>query len=215
MHVIAKMLRALICFVLMLMFIGGFLLSMDYDDAGPKIVGYLNLFAAIFFGFALLRTFRRAPKEIDAKDLEKELEQAGLLEAQEFHATRAVMVEEFDDEGLYYLLDLGDGRTLCLNGQFYYDYEPMTEKDDGVTRARAFPNTHFILKRHKVEGYAVTLETLGESFEPVRVFDHFKEDDFNNDRVMDDGQIVSSPTFDRIIEDHGRVSSGVRTGRWG
>lgn len=210
MHGFVKIIRVIICIVVMLMFTAGFILSLDYPDAGPKMIGYLNLLAAMLAGYVLVRTFRRPPKTVSAAELEKELEQAGLLEIHEFRARRAIMVEEFEDEGLYYLLDVGDGNTLCLTGQELYDYEPMTEKDDGVTSPRAFPNTHFVLKLHKIDRYTVALDLLGSPFEPEHVFEHFKGDDFKFDRVMENGQIISHPTFDEIIKNQGRISSGER-----
>jgi len=199
----------------MLAFAVGITLTMDDPSLVSKFVGYVSWGGAMIAGLALLRTFRSPPRTVSIEDTERELEQAGLLEVLEFRANRAIMVEEFEDEGLHFLMDLGGGRTLCLSGQYLYDYEPMTEFEDGVSRPRAFPNTHFLMKRHKVDSYTLSLEMLGDSFEPEDVFQHFKEDDFKFDRVMEDGQIISHLTFDEIIKNHGRVSLGERAGRWG
>lgn len=54
-----------------------------------------------------------------------EWETQGLLVSEIFVATRAFQVEEFEDEGSHYYIELADGAVLYLNGQYLYDYEPI------------------------------------------------------------------------------------------
>ena len=90
-----------------------------------------------------------------AEEHRRVLEKLGLLESTTFRATRAFGVEEFEDEGLHYFLELTDGRVLFLSGQYLYDYEPISD-DPETNQPRLFPSTEFTVRRHKKEGYVVT-----------------------------------------------------------
>src|SRR3954471_33302 len=71
------------------------------------------LFGSILFAFFVfnLRTVRYQSAEDEAKYL-RDLENKGLLIEQEFFAKRAFQVEEFEDEGSQYFLELSAGKVL-------------------------------------------------------------------------------------------------------
>src|SRR5215831_9448645 len=52
----------------------------------------------------------------------RELERLDLLSSDAHTATRAFGVEEYEDEGLHYFLELTDGSVLYLSGQYLYDF---------------------------------------------------------------------------------------------
>lgn len=95
----------------------------------------------------------------------QDLEARGLLSAQVYRATRAFEVEEFEDEGCHYFLELTDGRVLFLSGQYLYNY--VSESDAGV--GRRFPCSEFAVRRHSTEGYAVDIQCGGQVLEPDSV----------------------------------------------
>ena len=87
----------------------------------------LSLFGAIAVAHVLFQkklTFTRTEKEIQAE--RDKLEQLGLLVHQSFRALRAFQLEEFEDEGSQYFLELEDHSVFYLSGQFLYEYEPPT-----------------------------------------------------------------------------------------
>ena len=75
-----------------------------------------------------------------------ELDAAGGLVRQSFHAMRALLIDEYEDEGLHYYLELADGRVLCLTGQYLCDFEPITD-DQEHNQPRSFPCTEFEILR--------------------------------------------------------------------
>ena len=125
-----------------------------------------------------------------------ELERKGLLLRQPFEATRAFAVQEFEDEGPHYFIELADGRVLYLNGQYLYEYEPITD-DPEVNQARSFPCTAFEVLRHKDAGYAFHIECSGTVLEPELETPPFTEEDYERG-LPEDGQIITNKTYDAI-----------------
>jgi len=95
----------------------------------------------------------------------RRLKEDGLLATTDFQARRAFGVQEYEDEGLHYFLELSDGRVLFLSGQYLYEYEPC-EDDPENREPRRFPCTDFTILRHKVEGHVMELICRGTVLEP-------------------------------------------------
>ncbi len=126
------------------------------------------------------------------------LEQQGLLESTEFRAVRAFGVEEFDDEGLHYFLELIDGRVLVLSGQYLYDGEPIAD-DPEMNRPRAFPCTAFTLRRHKTEGSVVDIRCGGPVLEPEVMAPAFRmKKDWREVGIPEDGDVIVDTTYDDL-----------------
>ena len=134
----------------------------------------------------------------------RELERLGLLESTAFRATRAFGVEEFEDEGLHYFLELTDGRVLFLSGQYLYDYE--ANPDTGTTQ-RSFPCTEFTVRRHKNEGYAVEIVCAGAVLEPEVMAPSFGKKVWQRNRIPEDGQVITDIPYDRLKQ---QMSGGSR-----
>jgi hypothetical protein len=130
-----------------------------------------------------------------AEEHKRVLEELGLLESTTFHATRAFGVEELEDEGLHFFLELADGRVLFLSGQYLYDYEP--NPDTGTAR-RLFPCTDFTVRRHKKEGYVVEILCGGTVLEPEVMAPSFGEEVWRRNRVPEDGHVITDTTYDRL-----------------
>jgi hypothetical protein len=124
----------------------------------------------------------------------RELEQQGLLESTEYQATRAFGVDEFEDEGISYFIELADGRVLFLSGQYLYDYEP----DAAESRPRRFPCSGFSIHRHKADGYVVDIQCRGRVLEPEAVARPFSDRDWTFGRVPDDGEMITTSTYEAI-----------------
>lgn len=131
----------------------------------------------------------------------RELEQLGLLEPATFTVTRAFGVEEFEDEGLHYFLELADGRVLFLSGQYLYDYEPILD-DSELHQPRSFPCTEFTVRRHRKERYVIDVLCGGTVLEPEVMAPPFGKQVWKAGRVPDDGQIISDVSYDDLKREH-------------
>ena len=136
-----------------------------------------------------------------AEERIRELEQAGLLESTAFRATRAFGVEESEDEGLHYFLELAEGRVLFLSGQYLYDYEPISDDPDAA-QPRSFPCTEFTVRRHRTERYVLDILRGGAVLEPEVVAPPFSRSAWRAKRVPEDGQIIADATYDELKREH-------------
>jgi len=130
----------------------------------------------------------------------KDLEENGLLVSTEFQATRAFQVEEQEDEGLHYFIELADGTVLYLTGQDLYDYEPI-EDDLQFNQPRRFPCAEFTLRTHRDEKFVVDIQCRGLVIEPAYVApcpEGYWEWE------PEDGQVITGETYDEIKQ---RVAS--------
>jgi hypothetical protein len=193
------------CLLVMIFFTVIFTVSsQEKEMLAARELGWISLAVAIIAGIAIIRVIRPQSAVVQGPPIE-ELEAQGLVDTTEYTASRAIMVEEFDDEGLFYLLDIGEGKTVCLTGQELYDFEPLNTKEDGEDRPRRFPNTQFNVLRHRSQGYILDLQCRGEPFEPLQIFPHFTPKDFKRDVVPEDSQIIRDFTFDELIANKGRL----------
>jgi len=127
----------------------------------------------------------------------EELEQRGMLIHERCEATRAFEVEEFEDEGCQYFVELQNGSVLFLCGQYLYDYEPADGKWQ-AKRPRKFPCTEFTLLRDKRSGSILDVECGGIVIEPEGEAPHFTTADYETGRTPEDGQIISDRSYDQI-----------------
>src|SRR5262245_40718838 len=69
-------------------------------------------------------------------------------EREVYETRRALSVEDLNTGCLLYVIEIADGRLLCLYGQHYYEFEPIDD-DPQVNQSRTFPTKTFSLLRHK------------------------------------------------------------------
>jgi hypothetical protein len=157
----------------------------------------LGLATVLFNGSGFRPRFRR----ISLDQQIAELEAKGLLLRQSFKARRAFAIEEYEDEGPHYLIELtGDeptgGQVLYLNGQYLYDYEPITD-DPQWNQARTFPCTEFEVLRHRKAGYVFHIRCGGTVIEPEvvasrRIWDGSRREG------QEDGGLFADKTYDTL-----------------
>ncbi len=138
------------------------------------------------------RFWRMGPAQASVEQLEQE----GGLSSAEFHATRAFQVEELHDEGSNYFLELQDGAVLFLSGHYFHEHEPL-EVDGSIVQRRKFPNTEFVVRRDG-EGNGIDIKCRGRVLEPEVITPPFAEEDFRNNALPRDGDIISRPTYDEL-----------------
>jgi hypothetical protein len=130
----------------------------------PPLV-LVTFFVVLLLAFLLFRgksPVRRTREQILAE--RQAWDAAGLLTHQSFRALRAFEVDEYEDEGAHYFLELEDHSVLYLTGQFLYEYEPY--ETSKFKRARLFPCTQFTIRRRKQDNSIVDILCSGEILEP-------------------------------------------------
>ena len=131
----------------------------------------------------------------------RKLESQGLVRSQPYRALRAFQIQEFDDEGSHYYIELDDRRVLFLSGQYLWDH-------DAEDQPRTFPCTAFVVRRHATKGYALDVLCGGAVIEPEVIAPPFDADDFGTEAIPADGQIITDKPYDRLKDE---VTSRVRT----
>jgi hypothetical protein len=131
----------------------------------------------------------------------RKLEAQGLVRSRPYRALRAFQIEEFEDEGSHYFLELDDHAVLFLCGQYLYDY-------DAEDQPRTFPCTEFVVRRHATKGYALDVLCGGAVIEPEVIAPPFDADDFGTDAISEDGQIIDK-TYDQLRAE--RIGANLRS----
>jgi hypothetical protein len=173
------------------------LISRIWGDNSPiwRMVLFVGLYLPMVFALAyfLFNLGVRRPWSPTSADIARRLDEQGLLVAEQFRAVQALeIVDEFEDGGLSYFLELESGEVLFLWGQYLYDY------DARAGRSRAFPSTEFTVRRHKEKGHVVDIVCGGTVLEPELAATPFREVDFKAGKVPEDGEIIRDRTYDEI-----------------
>jgi len=148
----------------------------------------------IIVGAVMTLLTRGRAKSVENLTLE-EMEQRGLLIHEKCEATRAFQMEECEDEGAQYFIELKNGSVLFLCGQYLYDYEPVVERGR-TTQPRKFPCTEFSILRHKQHGWIVDVECGGTMLEP-----ECEAPPFGDEEPPADGDIITDRSYDDIKRD--------------
>ncbi len=101
--------------------------------------GIAAFFMYIWYPFMALKFISRNEKS-NIDSMSQALSN-GELVVDEYEVKNAIEFEECEDEGMFYLLDVGDNRTLCLNGQ--YLYEPVENGIFPSSKLKLFWNKRF------------------------------------------------------------------------
>lgn len=107
---------------------------------------------------------------------------SGIAEVVTFDAKQAIKIDEFEDEGIGYYMDLGDGKVLFLQGQYLYEYDEENK----------FPCTRFTISRTTYSHWFLDMKCEGDYIPPVCVSPPFTEKDYKADVVPEDGEILKT-----------------------
>ena len=183
----------------------GFVSSVLPKNFPPAITGIALAAFMLMLAIAAFFLFNRRRADLSGyKSVQEqigELEQKNLLGKSDYKARRAFGVEEFEDEGSHYFIELEDGGVLYLNGQYLYEYEPI-----GSKQPRTFPCTEFTILRHKDEGWVLDLQCRGSVIEPELVASSFSKSDFKAELTPTDGEIIRDRTYDQIKSERLKLS---------
>jgi hypothetical protein len=172
---------------------GGLFLSLSLPRSSPAwLVNSIPLCALLVFLVIAVVLFN-APFVRTAVPGEKirKLEAQGLVRSQPYRALRAFQIEEFEDEGSHYYIELDDHTVLFLSGQYLWEYD----------RLRTFPCTEFVVRRHASKGYALDVLCGGAVIEPEIIAPRFEADEFGTEAIPADGQIIVDKPYDRLRDE--------------
>jgi len=165
-------------FVAMLLFVPsvwGLRLLGHRDDAWVAVAGGLCAAVGLIVAVKMQRAMARAlgpGRAASAADLA-----GGRAVTYVYDVVDAIRVEEFEDEGSSYYLELADGTVLFLSGQYLYEAEA----------GGAFPSTRFEVTRAPASRLLLDLCCTGEPLAPSSTLPAFTTADHRAERVPGDG----------------------------
>jgi len=119
-----------------------------------KICIVVGMLLGLIVGMGIFRKDQRTTRVLHSRYRQDLLK--GEVEVLHCTATDAVKVEEFEDEGTEYFVDVGDSTILFLQGQVLYDLDDV------------FPNRAFDIVRTPTSQVVLEVRCTGESFHPSR-----------------------------------------------
>jgi hypothetical protein len=187
----------------------------EFLENGPSLVIIIGIGVVTFGSYWIVfRLFNKPGTPFfghrHSEQFIQELEAKGLLITQPLKAIRAFQVEESEDEGLHYFLELEDASVLYLTGQYLYEYEPITD-DPEWNQPRRFPCTDFTLRWHRQQRTIVDIQCRGNPLEPEACCSPFSLEDYRVGNIPEDGQIIREQTYEQLKRE--RMNSGEMTGK--
>jgi len=169
------------------------LITFRHAGFGVLAIVILTYLSVLVLVMAIMLNYPRLPRQAMVNDFADELEAHNLLVSSSYRADRAFRVDELEEEGPHYFLELEDGRILHLSGKYLYQYEPIEGSP------RHFPCTEFTLRSHAESGYVVDLVCGGLVIEPEVEAPPYSAEDFAQQRVPQDRAILRDISFDQLL----------------
>ena len=160
-----------------------------------RLLGFLSLYFPVLFSIIIVawlvysvRSYLKLCRSLSLTSYLDDLA-GGVAEVTRLHATKAIRVEELEDEDGGYFLHLEDGRTLFLQGQHLIDLE----------KKKRFPCSEFEVIRGPKSGAILGLVCCGSYFPSQKMIVPFRQPDLK--AIPMDGDIVAVPweKIDRIL----------------
>jgi hypothetical protein len=150
----------------------------------PKSNEYNLLFYSLTVVFLILsvylayKIYPRKRKPI----LEEVLDDT--VEILDVEASDAIKIEEFEDEGIGYYLNIGDGKVLFIQGQYLYD-----DNEDSKAYPK-IPSTRMSINRAAISKIPLDVKFVGEYLSPSHTNPPFTTEEYENNRVPEDSAIL-------------------------
>ncbi|WP_322630009.1 hypothetical protein [Halothiobacillus sp.] len=146
------------------------------DDWGAGIAAF---FMYVWYPFMALKFLGRHDAR-DAGNMATALAH-GELGVGEYTVSSYIEIDEFEDEGLFFLLNIGPGETLCLRGQ--YLYEAVESGRFPASKLKVFWN------RRSKNSYGV--EASGMQLMPLRMLPPLSEAQWDSGFLPGDRDIIA------------------------
>ena len=167
------------------------------ENTPPLLFGLTMAVVLIVFALVMSVIFNLSRRSPPRGPTVAELDAQGLVTSVDYKATRAFKVDEFEDEGLHYFVELSDRTVLYLNGQYLYDYDLDAASSENRPTV-GFPNTEFTACRHRIEGSVLDLICRGEPLKPEVIAPAFGANRFKAGDIPSDGEIIRDRSYDSI-----------------
>jgi hypothetical protein len=118
------------------------------------------------------------------------------LVADTYHARRALELRNPDSEESWYLIELENGKILCLCDNLPSGPMGFAPLNPVI---RIFPCTEFSVLRHPAKKFTARIDYGGKLIEPVSVLlaDHYS--DWVYTHLPNDGELIPDRTFDAVL----------------
>lgn len=144
-----------------------------------NLIFYISTIACLILSVYL--AYKIYPRKRKPK-LEEVLDDT--VEILDVEASDAIKIEEFEDEGIGYYLNIGDGKVLFIQGQYLYDDNEYENTDPKI------PSTRMTIHRGAVSKIVLDIRFVGEYLPPSHTNSPFTTEDYENNRVPEDGAIL-------------------------
>ncbi|MDX2248855.1 MAG: hypothetical protein SF052_18855 [Bacteroidia bacterium] len=148
---------------------------------GPILMFWISLTTIV----TLLLVWREG-KQWKNSFIGKDL-QSGLVEVTECTPAHAIEIEEDEEMGIGYFLDVGNNQTLFLIGKYLY-------KQD----IPYFPSTQIEIIRAPQSGIVLDIKVKGEYLPPMENIAPFSTEDYASGRVPMDGEVINKPLKEMV-----------------
>ncbi|WP_194868227.1 hypothetical protein [Pseudoalteromonas sp. PPB1] len=137
----------------------------------------------------LLRLWPAKPATLTLDTLQQAIEK-GHITTIEYAISEVVEIEEYEDEGLHYLLSISSEKTLSLRGHYLYPYSELPN----------FPATIMRLFVHTENNLCYGIECVGSNLGSVRKVTQASNAAVDAEVVPSDMEVIEKPISDVVSE---------------
>ncbi|MEZ4829147.1 MAG: hypothetical protein R3C61_23110 [Bacteroidia bacterium] len=167
-------------FVFMLSFIPLLLsdeiLHLNLMKNRPVLIGWLSL-TTLITAFFIWREKKQWKNSFLGMDL-----QNGIVEVTECTPSNAIEIEEDEEMGIGYYLEVGENQTLFLMGKYLF-----------TQKIPYFPSTRMAIIRAPQSGIVLDISINGDYLPPMENIAAFSPEDYSSGKVPLDGEIINKP----------------------
>lgn len=161
------------------------------NDWGSGIAAFIMYIWYPYMAFNFLD--RKLNKVTGVPDMAQALA-SGELEVSLYSVRSVIEIEEFDDEGMFFLLDVGENQTLCLRGQYLYE----------ATERGLFPSPEIKVFWNNHLEFTYGVEGNGHKLEPARVLPPLTGEQWDFESLPEDRDLINKNIHEvaKMIEEN-------------
>jgi hypothetical protein len=163
--------------------------TQSFSSEINTVICAVEFLAVISVGMIILsKNNKKSTNSIS--EIRDELLSNGHLKEFTFRGYSFFQVNEVEDEGPHYFIDIGDGKTLYLNGQYLYDIVDLD-----------FPRSNIVIAYNDKDNYVLEVISNGIDIPRIHPTIDFRKSYFKNDAsIFEDLQIINSPIEKVILQ---------------
>lgn len=135
----------------------------------------------------LLGLWPAKPVAVKLDTLQQALEK-GQIMTRDYVISEAVEIEEYEDEGLHYLLSISPEKTLSLCGHYLHPYSELPN----------FPATKMRLFIHTENNLCYGIECVGSKLKPMRKIAPGPEGALDAEYIPSDMEVIKRPLLNVV-----------------